>query len=336
MEERVPYYLKHQYNLYDRTPKNGITNICNFAEKVLSIDNQGNCFLCICDGWLPINVGHITSFNSIEEVWQTDTAKKIQEDLINKNYTWCSVDHCGVKNNNMIMKDYYISVNIDESCNLQCPTCRSSFMNFTEGKIYENKLIWANHIVKLLEKFDKPAVVAMSGNGDPFASLIYRPLLMSIKPNNQHQYRIMTNGLLLKKLLAKTSIYNNISEYSISVDAGDAETYERVRFKGKWNILIENLDFLKNELDGKNKFVNLNFCLHKENLSSLFNFVDLVERYQWMGTVQPVEDWHTIKNFSEQNILNSNHLLFNDVTEKLKIVSKNKRIKLQGFLNQLK
>jgi MoaA/NifB/PqqE/SkfB family radical SAM enzyme len=336
MEERVPYYLKHQYNLYDRTPKTGITNICNFAEKVLSIDNQGNCFLCICDGWLPISVGHITDFNSMEEIWQTELAKKIQKDLEDKNYTWCSVDYCGIKNMDKIVDKYYISINIDESCNLQCPTCRSFFMNFTDGKIYENKLIWANHIVKLLEKFDKPTVVAMSGNGDPFASLIYRPLLMSIKPNNQHRYRIMTNGLLLKKLLVKTSIYKNIQEYSISIDAGDAETYERVRLKGKWNMLIENLDFLKNELDDKNKSVNLNFCLHKENLSSLFNFVELVERYEWTGTIQPIEDWSTLKNFSEQNILNSNHSLFNDTIEKIKIISKNKRIKLQGILNQLK
>jgi MoaA/NifB/PqqE/SkfB family radical SAM enzyme len=207
-------------------------------------------------------------------------------------------------------------------------------MNFTSGKIYENKLAWANHIVKLLDGFDKPATVAMSGNGDPFASLIYRPLLMSIKPRDKHRYRIMTNGLLLKKLLTKTSIYNNIEEYSISIDAGDAETYEKVRLRGKWHNLLENLNFLKEELKDKNKFVNLNFCLHKENLSSLLNFVKLVEKYEWQGTIHSIEDWSTIKDFNQQNVLKSDHPLFNETVKKLKMASTSKRILLQGTLKE--
>ena len=187
----------------------------------------------------------------------------------------------------------------------------------------------------MLDGFDKPATVAMSGNGDPFASLIYRPLLMSIKPRDKHRYRIMTNGLLLKKLLNKTSIYNNIEEYSISIDAGDAKTYEKVRLRGKWDNLLENLNFLKEELKDKNKFVNLNFCLHKENLSSLLNFVKLVEKYEWQGNIHSIEDWSTIKDFNQQNILDSNHVLFDETVKKLKIASNSKRIILQGMLKEL-
>jgi hypothetical protein len=208
-------------------------------------------------------------------------------------------------------------------------------MNFTNGKIYENKLIWANHIVKLLDGFDKPTTIAISGNGDPFASLIYRPLLMSTKSNDKHRYRIMTNGLLLKKLLTKTSVYSNITEYSISIDAGDAETYEKVRLRGKWNNLLENLNFLKEELKDKNKIVNLNFCLHKENLSSLLNFVELVEKYQWQGNIQSIEDWRTIKNFDYQNVLNNNNELFGAAIKTLKLISKNKRIFLSGKIQEL-
>lgn len=335
METHVPYYLKHQYNLYDRNPKIGITNTCNIPKKTLTIDNQGNCLLCICDGWLPISVGHITEFNSLEEIWHTNLAKTIQKDVDDKKYTWCSVDYCGIKNMNRIMDNYYISINIDESCNLQCPTCRSSFMNFTSGKIYDNKLIWAKHIVKLLENFNQYATIAMSGNGDPFASLIYRPLLVSIRPRDKHRYRIMTNGLLLKKLLTKTSIYNNIEQYSISIDAGDRETYEKVRLRGKWDNLIENLDYLKTKLNGKNTFVNLNFCLHQENLPSLLNFIELVEKYEWQGTIQPMEDWSTIKDFKKKNILENDHPLFAEAVIKLKIAAYNKRMKLQGILQQL-
>ena len=335
MEKHVPYYLKHQFNLYDRTPKNGITNICIIPKRALTIDNQGNCLLCICDGWLPISVGHITDFDSLDEVWQTDLAKTIQKDVEDKKFTWCSVDYCGIKNENKFMPHYYISINIDESCNLQCPTCRSSFINFTTGSYYDKKLKWANHIVKILKNFNQATTIAISGNGDPFASLIYRPLLMTIVPNPKHVFKITTNGLLLKKLLKKTSIYNNIEQYSISIDAGDAATYEKVRLRGKWDNLLENLNFLKEELKEKKKFVNLNFCLQKENLNSFQNFIKLVDEYQWTGTIQALEDWKTIKNFNQQNVLDSNHELFNIAIKNLMLISKNKRIIFSGKIQEL-
>ena len=337
MEKHVPYYLKHQYNLYDRTPKNGITNICNIPKKTLTIDNQGNCLLCICDGWLPISVGHITDFDSFEEIWQTDLAKTIQKDVDDKKYTWCSVDYCGIKNTNKFMPDYTISINIDESCNLKCPTCRSAFINFTSGSIYDNKLTWSKHIVKLLENFDHKCLVIMSGNGDPFASLIYRPILMNLAPNPKLVFKIMTNGLLLKKLLKKTAIYNNIEQYSISIDAGDAETYKKVRVNGSWESLIENLNFLKLELED-NKFVNLNFCLHNENLDSLNNFVELVGKYQWNGTIQSLEDWGSYKYkkfFNQQNVLDKRHNLFPLAIKKLKMISTNKNVFLVGKIQEL-
>ena len=177
----------------------------------------------------------------------------------------------------------------------------------------------------------------MSGNGDPFASLIYRPILMNLAPNPKLVFKIMTNGLLLKKLLKKTAIYNNIEQYSISIDAGDAETYKKVRVNGSWESLIENLNFLKLELED-NKFVNLNFCLHNENLDSLNNFVELVGKYQWNGTIQSLEDWGSYKYkkfFNQQNVLDKRHNLFPLAIKKLKMISTNKNVFLVGKIQEL-
>ena len=68
MENFVPDYLQHQFNLYDRSPKKNILHSCNYADKVLSIDNQANCFLCTCDAWLPVSVGNIMDFDSLGSV----------------------------------------------------------------------------------------------------------------------------------------------------------------------------------------------------------------------------------------------------------------------------
>jgi wyosine [tRNA(Phe)-imidazoG37] synthetase (radical SAM superfamily) len=304
MLEHVPPHLLHAYNLYDRTAKTGITNTCNYPHKVVTIDTRGECMLCGCDGWLPISAGKIESFNNLEDVWQTDVAKQLQQDIDSKKFTWCSVDACGIRQENRIKQRYFISVNIDESCNLACPSCRRSKINRTSGNEYESRLFKTRHLVKLINKFDHPVEIMMSGNGDPFASLIYRPLLMEMEPRDNVKIRMLTNGLLLKKLLPSMKIKQSIKRLDISIDAGDKETYEKVRLGGKWNVLMENLDYIKENVDCK---VTLFFVLQKDNIDSVDNFVRLMEQYGFNGNIMPIENWGAMDNFAEHDVFASDH-----------------------------
>jgi wyosine [tRNA(Phe)-imidazoG37] synthetase (radical SAM superfamily) len=79
---------------------------------------------------------------------------------------------------------------------------------------------------------------------------------------------------LIKKQLADTGIFNNITEFSISVDAGSQEVYENVRRGGSWPILLENLDYIKSI--GKNRLTTLNFAVQKNNFNDLQNFIDMM------------------------------------------------------------
>lgn len=330
MLEHVPNYLKTKYK---EKIEAGITNTCNLPNKTLSIDWQGNCFVCVCDGWLPISIGHITDFNSLESIWRSTIARKLQQDVADKKFTYCKVDFCDIKKRNIIHTRYSISINIDESCNLQCPSCRSEKINHSSGPIYNQKLQWAEHITKLINKFEEELEINMCGNGDPFASLIYRKILLDLTVNDKHTYKISTNGLLLEKIIPQLKIINSIIHYNISIDAGDKETYEYVRKGGQWSTLIKNLDFLKS-LD--NTFtVNLNFCLQKDNLRSLENFVRLVEHYDWIGIVHPLENWFTWSDFDNKNILNDTHHLYNETKNILKHISQSKNVQLQGYIQGL-
>ena len=330
MLEHVPYYLRTKYR---EEIKQGITNCCNLPSKSLSIDWQGNCFVCMCDGWLPVTVGHITNFENLESVWQSPVAQKLQQDVSDKKYTFCNVDFCDIKKKNISENFYVISINVDESCNLQCPSCRSQKINHNSGPIYKQKMQWAEHIIGLINKFDQKAKINMSSNGDPFASLIYRSILLGAEPNTHHTYMISTNGLLLEKVMPQTKIIDLVELYNISIDAGDKETYETVRLGGKWETLIKNLDFLKSLNNGSK--VDLNFCLQKDNLNSLENFVRLVEHYDWRGIVHPLENWFTFNNFDDQNILNDSHSLHKETIKALKNISQSKNIHLQGYINGL-
>ena len=275
---------------------------------------EGECFLCTCDGWLPISSGKIQNYTKLEQIWQTDVAKKLQQDIDSKKFTWCSVDACGIRKQNQIKQQHYISINVDESCNLACPSCRVSKINWTSGKKYDDRLTIATHLVKLINGFKQPLEIMMSGNGDPFASLIYRPLLIEMEPTDNIKIRMLTNGLLLKKLLPSMKIKKSIKYLDISMDAGDKETYEAVRLGGSWQVLLDNLDYIKEHVDAE---VTLKFVFQKSNLGSLDNFVKLLEKYQFQGNVTPLEDWNTMTDFAEHDILNPEHPLYETAKAKL-------------------
>jgi len=260
--------------------------------------------LCGCDAWLPISVANILEISILEEVWQKDLAKKLQKNIDDKKYTWCSVDSCGIKKSDQIKSKYFISVNVDESCNLACPSCRSHKINWITGPKYDSRLKIANHLVGLINNFHKPLEIMMSGNGDPLASLIYRPLLLKMKPKDNIDIRLLTNGLLLKKIIPKIKVKDNIKHLDISIDAGDKDTYEKVRLGGVWEQLIDNLNFVKENFGCE---VTLKFVLQDRNLESLDNFVKLLEKYQFRGNIMPLEDWSSMKDFQTHNIFSKDH-----------------------------
>jgi len=261
---------------------------------------------------------------SFDKIWQTPRAIALQQDVSSKKFTYCSVDSCNIKKQDVVFENYYINLNYDESCNLACPTCRPKAINITSGAQYEQKLKMSKHISKLISKFDQVCTINMSGNGDPFASLIYRKFLMTVNPNPKHRYRLLTNGLLLKKLLSKTKIYNNIDVIDISIDAGDQQTYERVRKGGSWSALMENLDYLKSlDLD---VLIRLNMVVQVENFHSIKHFDKLLQKYNWNGRISRLEDWSTFnkKQWQWRNISDKSHPLHGNLEQQIKNITNEK------------
>lgn len=274
-----------------RLHKNPIKNSCNIPWKHITVDLNGDVLLCTCDAWLPIPVGTVDDFDSLESIWTSEAAQLLQQNIVDKKFTWCAVEHCGILRKNIHQQNHTLHLNIDESCNLACPSCRRDLRMLDSGPDYEKKLNQLNRIIGWLEKFDKPIQVTMSGNGDPLASRIIRPLIRNYTPKTGQTIKLRTNGLLMKKILDDNPIKDSIVEYAISVDAGSKEVYEKVRRPGKWEVLIENLEWLKQ--NKKNSRVVLAFVIQKDNFRDLPMFVDLCERFNFAGGVGPLDDWGT-------------------------------------------
>ena len=312
-----------------------ITHSCNSPQKVVTIDTAGLCYLCQCDAWLPISVGNILDFDRLEDIWANPIAHELQQDIEDKKFTYCAVNHCGVTDSNINFPVFNVGVNIDESCNLACPSCRKQKINHTSGLIFEQRRSYIDHLVDLINKFDKPLKLTMSGNGDPLASLIMRPLVLNWIPKANQTIKLFTNGLLMKKLLPDSTVLPYISEFQISIDAGSKEVYEIVRRPGKYNTLRDNLDWLKESIT-KDVTVYLLFCLQAANVNDIVNFSNLCNHYGFIGNITKLDNWATFDNFSEHDVIdNISHPLHTTALEQLRLVKNNPNIYLNSYLKDL-
>jgi MoaA/NifB/PqqE/SkfB family radical SAM enzyme len=182
----------------------------------------------------------------------------------------------------------------------------------TSGSRHEEKLVWVNHLVDMLEQFEQPCRIIMSGNGDPLASSIMRPLLHRYKPRENQWIKLFTNGLLLRKQLTDNPVTAHIDEYLISIDAGSPEVYEQVRLGGRWEQLIDNFIFLKDHIpptdsEGSHHNVSLTMVMQKNNYLDMKNFCKLCLYFGFVGSITKLEDWGTWQDFSEHDVLNPTH-----------------------------
>ena len=302
-----------------------IHNSCNVPYRTVVVDYNSNCLICGCDGWLPIPVGQVQDFATLEDVWNSPIAKILQQDIDSKKFTWCAVEHCAIKQRNINQTRYEMLINIDESCNLHCPSCRRDPIMHLSGPIVDKKIQDIDRILLWLKSFDHPIHITLTGNGDPLASAIIRPLLKKYKPKATQTFKLFTNGLLIKKQLPDTNMLDNITEFSISVDAGSQNVYENVRRGGSWSVLLENFDYLKSI--NKNRLTTLNFAVQKNNFNDLQNFVDVCNHYNFKGKIHGLDNWGTwntddvldpdvwtIKNgtFQQHDVLNKGHIQYEE------------------------
>lgn len=319
-----------------------ILHSCNLPFTHISVDQNSDCFLCNCEGWLPIPVGKVTDFKSLEEIWNSPIAQELQADIQQKKFSWCAVTYCGITNHNIVKKNYTLNINIDDSCNLACPSCRRESRMLEKGPEFDSKTKDLNQILEWLEKFNEPITISLGGTGDALASQLIRNLIKTYRYKPSQTFRITTNGLLLKKVIAESAIKPAITFFSVSVDAGSKEVYEQVRRPGKWLALMENLEWLANNQQHSN--VNLNFVLQKTNFRDLPAFVDLCQQFNFNGSVMALNDWgtwnskpvinpdaYTIVNgtYLDHDVADPNHLEHNEFLAVLKHI----REKNFNFLN---
>ena len=298
---------------------------CYHPFNTITVDGFGDVYMCVCQAWLPVSVGKIWEFESFEEIVISAKAREIQASILDGTYRYCDHNTCSIIKENELSTSIehrldtvnWINFSIDSSCNLTCPSCRNDFKFINHGPEFDRRIKIVDHIIKLIEQHNHTLTFTLAGDGDPFASLIYRHLMSNLKLKDiSTEIEIVTNGILLKPHWHKLSkIHKNIVRTKISFDAGSESVYNVTRRGGDWNKLLEGANFLsdwkkKNQV---NMIMTANFVVQTANFKDMPAYVELCDSIGFDEiNFQKIVDWGTFANFAEQAVWQNNHPQYNN------------------------
>jgi len=296
----------------------------------------------------------------MKTIWNNDKAQKMREQIFNGKWNYCNHIQCphiqdnslptlksvtdghypslpaefkAVSTRSTIVEELPTRINFsnDESCNLECPSCRVSKILFTSGTDYDKRKDINDRLIAdfLTAPTDREFSIHVTGSGDPFASKIYRDMLTSIKGSDFPNLvvNMQCNGVMFTpKMWHKIeSIHDNLGYIRISYDAAQKHTYENVtRIGGKWDLLLENCDFLNaRQSERPNMKLSYDFVVQNDNFREMPAFVDLIRsRYNNATSISfnLVTDWGTWnkEEYEEKCIWKTTHPNHSEFIEILK------------------
>ena len=292
---------------------------CRWPFRHLDIHISGDISIC-CFAWLPEMTVNILEV-STEEILENTKRLSILNDMQQGKFSKCN-DICPYINESLTTGDpnrypfqpidklmdvvkqdnYLLFISYDQSCNLQCPSCRKGLIFYRpEDSSPEVSKILRIHekvkdLVNLLIRRGEGVTLIITGSGDPFASLLYWNYLKELAAMSlpkSFRIRLVTNGVLMTAAYWKEiePLWKHINFVGVTIDATTEETYKIVRKNGNFTSLKRNLSLLDNMVSEK-KFPNLllwqaNFVVQTANFHELADFVRWQLTYKTLGRISP-------------------------------------------------
>ena len=336
------------------TPKDEVVSLegrfCKNPFRQVDLEPDGAAFAC-CSAWLPTPMGNLEN-SSLMEMWNGHAMQKIRESIYDGSFRYCRHDRCpeiksgtlpslqeGEKDREfgpfvkqrcttLETPPRFVNLVNDRSCNLYCPSCRTTRINHNDGPEYEKA---ANLQQRLLEPYlaepnEREFKLSITGSGDPFASRAYRELLYSVDGSQYPNMNIslQTNGVLLtpRNWQRMKKIHANISTILISFDAATEETYNNTRRGGNWATLLANCERMaKLRASGEVKHLRYDFVAQRDNYREMPAFVELARKLGGdHAYFSKLLDWGTWPHFEylERCPWETGHPLYEDFMELLR------------------
>lgn len=331
-------------------------NACRVVWNTLGINSNGNAFICSSPSWIPKFVGNLLDDTDIWAVLNSKTAQQIRQEIYHGRYLYCNNRICsffsGVPQSKYNTSgsaqplefeprpEYQVSeipgnliFDFDYTCNFRCPSCRTETINNNKHHVIRetNDKIVERIKTEIIDRINTQAVIIRWGGGEPFISEPYLELFKYItdanKPNIKHV--IQTNGSYLKsKQDLLTKLLPSVRELRISFDAATPETYSKIRVGGSWDLLLENVAWVKQYIDDNNlpTKISADFVVQKDNYQEIAEFNQLC---QTLGITninyQKMWNWGTwsLDEFQQNNVYNKEHSEYPKLIKIFQSVGKN-------------
>ncbi len=278
---------------------------CPAPFEFATIDHDGHVFMC-CPAWLPKTAGNLAE-DSWEDVWNSKAAQNIRASILDASFKYCNEANCPHlrgQNGRLVRKadvtDPYlreviekemvvlergpqdVTIQYDPTCNLTCPSCRCDMYKATKDQA---ELTRKTHERVWTELVGSARRLTIAGNGDPFASKLYREALRAFDPEKYPNLKIamITNGLLLTPEMWQSisNAWPAIESIHVSFNAATPETFRINQRGGEMDKLLENLGPLSDaRRRGEFPLLSLGFYVLENNFHEMKDIIDIGKKYK--------------------------------------------------------
>ena len=256
--------------------------ICKQALYVQIIDGIGTVRAC---GWAGYYLLGNLRDNTMEEVYNSEAARRFRQTLIDGTYDYCNEENCPYMANNILESQLIeidevprypesISLAYDKRCNYHCTCCISRSDEKMNPKIQEK--------IEKEIRTALPYVKVLSGNGlgEFFVSDSIMKMVSEWKPEDaeEAQFDLETNGSLFnRKNWEKVKNIGDVKlNVSLTVHSFDEAAYQYLSGSAiRMDTVIENLKFVKELRDkGIINHLELATVVQERNFRMLPQFVE--------------------------------------------------------------
>lgn len=273
------------------------SHFCGNPFRQLETTPTGLAYVC-CPIWLPTPIGKLDT--DPEQLWGSDAAKRIRESIIDGSFSYCSHLHCPAiagrtlpsrdsPESQQVIKQYrtnparlpeHLVLSHDKSCNLSCPSCRSSIYIANSRKQEQLDSLTERTLLPLMREAKS---VMITGSGDPFGSKHFRNLIKRLNGGDfpQLKMELITNGQLSdQRAWSELNLRGRVRYVQISIDATRASTYAFARRGGDFGRLLKNLAFLRDlRKSGEIGALEFSMVVQSRNFLEMPAFVKLGEEF---------------------------------------------------------
>ncbi len=182
---------------------------------------------------------------------------------------------------------YPITIEVDPSntCNHSCPFCISGHLHlkkFKGTKYFNRTILNKNTFKSLIQDLVKINIEALNwtGGGEPTQNPYLGEAIKYINENSNIEMGMFTNGTLLEKMKLMDVVVDCLKWIRISIDAGNAESYNKLRVTNKSNDFDTVIKNIKKIIDIKNKknskiTVGVGFVVTESNYTEILDFAKI-------------------------------------------------------------